>query len=105
MEEKHNLYDTHVFICESCSYQKDDGEMDINVAMKFRKEIKALCKSKIPTTKIRINGAQCLGHCERGINAVIYPEGLWCHDLRDGDQEALTSKIIDLHFRREAQKA
>jgi predicted metal-binding protein len=72
-----NLFETHLFVCELCQNPKSLDQDP----KKLRKAIKELCKQNSPDEKIRINGSGCLGMCEKGINAVLYPEGLWFHEL------------------------
>jgi predicted metal-binding protein len=104
MEENAKLYDTHVFICESCGYATEEGMSAPGIAAAFRKKVKELCKDSLKTTRVRINGASCLGLCERGINAVAYPEGQWWHDLRAGDEDKLALEISEIHLRAMARE-
>ena len=51
----------------------------------LRQKIKDLCKEKYSAdlaSEIRVNSAGCLGQCERGIAAVMYPAGQWFYDLK-----------------------
>ena len=73
----------HVFICERCSFPKENGECsDPAEAKAFRKRVKEKAKNYWSKEDVRINGSGCLGQCERGISCVIYPEGRWLLNLR-----------------------
>ena len=96
-QNSQNLYQTHLFICELCQNPKaphDDPKA-------LRKNLKGLCKDQAPGASIRINGASCLGACERGINAVLYPEGQWFHGLQEKDVEFLAQTVLEAHQARE----
>ena len=80
----------HLFICtndrgtgkESCA-QKG--------AQELRDRVKEGCK-KFPKDQVRVNNAGCLGHCEKGIAAVLYPQGEWLFELKKENAE----KLVDL---------
>lgn len=91
-----NLFETHLFVCELCQ-NPCDPQQD---PKKLRKAIKELCKLHSPDSKIRINGSGCLGMCEKGINAVLYPEGLWFHELQEKDVEMVAQMTLDAHLDR-----
>jgi (2Fe-2S) ferredoxin len=60
----------------------------------LRDKVKAACKEKnFPEGTVRINNAGCLGHCENGIAAVLYPEGRWFLDLKPTDVDPLVSAV------------
>jgi (2Fe-2S) ferredoxin len=88
-----NLFETHLFVCELC----DHATVPEQNPKKIRKAIKELCKQNNPDAKVRINGSGCLGMCEKGINAVLYPEGLWFHELQEKDVEMVAQVTLDAH--------
>ncbi len=89
MEE--NKFSTHLFVCTACTYEP---HTDTEQAARFRKKVKELCRGE---KGLRINSSGCLGFCEQGINAVLYPKGEWFHDLREGDEEKLAASILAQH--------
>lgn len=89
MEEKN--ISTHLFVCTSCSYEP---HTDTELASRFRKKVKELCRTE---KGLRINASGCLGICERGLNAVLYPSGEWFHDLREGDEGKLAEAVLAQH--------
>lgn len=64
----------HIFICTSCSH--DDHPED-NFALELRKELKARCLEHFTKKEVRVNAAGCLGICQEGVHAVIYPDNKW----------------------------
>jgi (2Fe-2S) ferredoxin len=71
----------HLFICTN---KRASGECCADKgAAALRDELKARLKKKHPEWKgkVRVNAAGCLGQCETGITAVLYPEGRWFERL------------------------
>ncbi|MBX9765858.1 MAG: (2Fe-2S) ferredoxin domain-containing protein [Bdellovibrionales bacterium] len=90
MTEKKLDYDVHVFVCTN---QKDKGEScGAKGGADLRSEVKASCK-KNGWEGVRINAAGCLGHCEMGIAAVVYPAGDWFVGLGSKDTQTLVSAV------------
>jgi len=44
-------------------------------------------------TGVRVNAAGCLDACERGVAAVVYPEGTWYGGVTVADVEALAESL------------
>ena len=93
MKEEKNILDVHCFICERCSYENEDGPSKPNTALNFRNSVKDKAKSIWDNPKIRVNSSGCLGQCNSGICAVIYPSGRWLTELRPGDESIVLSEI------------
>lgn len=84
-------YDAHLFICvndrgpgakrEFCSAKGSQALKD---------KVKKLCQGK---AKVRINNSGCLGYCEHGIAAVMYPQGEWFLGLTQEDAPKLIDAI------------
>ena len=92
--DDHKL-DAHLFICVN---QKEGKECCAN---KGASELKDALKkmSKDPKRgwhgRVRINNSGCLGHCEEGITAVLYPEGKWFTNLEKDDVEVLAEAVAE----------
>lgn len=72
-EKKH--LEKHIFICTLCQSQKEpDNE---KYAGELRASLKQICQKEIPGKAIRVNASGCLGVCDDGIHAVVYPEQKW----------------------------
>jgi predicted metal-binding protein len=83
-------YDVHVFICQSCRYRDESSELcHPDTAAELKKRTKSLCKKEVSKSHLRVNSSGCLGQCETGINAIIYPQGRWMLNLRAGDEAKL----------------
>ena len=57
----------------------------------MRRQVKEAC-SKEYGKSVRVNASGCLGYCEHGIAAVVYPAGEWLLDLEKTDGP----KLVDL---------
>lgn len=44
---------------------------------------------------VRVNASGCLGHCEEGITAVMYPQGEWKLNLTPSDTETLVDWVAE----------
>jgi len=85
-----------LFICTSCTYKKDNGEMSSEEdAKKLRKDVKTKIAECFNREIVRVSACQCLGECENGIAAVLYPSGDWKLNLRPENQEELLKAIKD----------
>lgn len=84
--------DAHLFICTNT---KKDGSGCASLgSQELRDKVKEACSAR-PEWKgrLRINNAGCLGRCEHGIAAVLYPEGKWLLQLKKNDTEKLLEAI------------
>lgn len=86
-------YKTHLFICTNSPDKP--GKCGSKDAEKLRKEVKDICKNEFGKS-VRVNSAGCLGYCERGIAAVIYPQGEWLFELDKKDSATVVEKIRKL---------
>ncbi len=84
-------YKTHVFICTNSPDKK--GKCGFEGSEELRRSLKERCQEKFGKDAVRVNSAGCLGHCEHGIAAVIYPEGKWLLDLTKKDEDAIFDEI------------
>lgn len=85
-------YQCHVFVCTNKpDNPKKCGSRD---AEDLRKDLKDQC-GKAFGKAVRINASGCLGYCEHGIAAVIYPDNEWHLDLHKKDTDFLFEKISE----------
>jgi predicted metal-binding protein len=75
-----NFPKTHVFVCTNTRQSGQSCGPQGGAAL--RDTLKARCKAHPDLKAVRINAAACLGQCERGVAAVIYPAGEWHLDLK-----------------------
>ena len=82
--------DAHLFICTN---QKDKGECcAARGSVELRDRVKKEAKKRWGKT-VRVNASGCLGHCEEGITAVLYPDGRWFVKLDDKSDEVLLEAL------------
>ncbi len=92
-----NKFEKHIFVCEnirdeSHSKQSCGRSGGIEIRNKFRSRIRELGLAH----KIRANSAGCLGACNQGPVAVIYPEGRWYGNIKIDDvEEIIQTDIIN----------
>jgi predicted metal-binding protein len=92
MKDNNEGFSAHAFICTRCTARDKTGAKCSNTdADTFRDEIKTKAKELWNKKTVRVNKSGCLGHCEKGINAVIYPQNIWLHHLKSGDED----KVLD----------
>ena len=102
----------HLFICTNfrengeCCAKKGSQKLrdDLKALIKSKNKIKNATdghetKAKVPAhALVRINNSGCLGHCEEGITAVLYPQGKWLTHLSENslqDLEKLITQTLD----------
>lgn len=88
-----DIPDMHLFVCTNV---RDKGEScGAKGGAQLRDSLKRACKeaNPFPGKKLRVNAAGCLGVCERGIAAVLYPEGQWYLDLNSNDTEKVLGSL------------
>jgi (2Fe-2S) ferredoxin len=83
-------YKTHVFVCTNSPDKL--GKCGSKGSESLRKGLKDQCRDEFGKS-VRVNSAGCLGFCEHGIAAVIYPAGEWLLDLKDTDAAEVMEKI------------
>jgi (2Fe-2S) ferredoxin len=88
-------YEHHVFVCTNtrppdhprgCCSSKGSEEI--------RARLKALVKERGLASKVRINGAGCLDHCESGVSIVVYPGNVWYGRVTLAD----VGEIVERHL-------
>lgn len=85
--------DAHLFICTNT---KANGECcAAKGAAELRDQLKRISKDPANGwgTRVRVNNSGCLGHCEKGIVAVLYPEGRWWTGLSASDAPKLAAAL------------
>lgn len=83
-------YKTHLFICTNSPDRS--GKCGSKGSEALRAELKDKCRSEFGK-EVRVNSSGCLGYCEHGIAAVVYPAGEWLLDLQKTDGELLLQKV------------
>ncbi len=82
----------HVFICTN---KKEKGEScgAKNSPILFS-NVKFHCKNNPDLYQnVRINQSGCLGRCQEGIVAVIYPQTKWIEHLKENDKDLLIEEL------------
>lgn len=81
----------HLFVCTN---EKKGESCGAKGGAKLRARVKDLSKEH-PDWKgqVRINSSGCLGRCEEGIVAVLYPQGRWFSELDAKDEDVLIEAV------------
>lgn len=83
-------YKAHLFICTNTSDKEvkcgNRGSEDLRI------KVKKLCAKEFGDS-VRVNKAGCLGHCEKGITAVIYPQDKWMFEVKSTDEAMLVDAV------------
>ena len=93
MENSKPHFKYHVFFCTNLRENGDDCCANYNASY-IRDYAKQSCKAKKLDENVRINNAGCLGRCEHGPVAVVYPEGIWYTYVDEADID----EIIEEHL-------
>ena len=91
------IYKKHLFVCQNQRETNNPlGCCHSKGAESVLNKLKALVKEQGLASQVRVNKAGCLGQCEFGVAAVVYPEGVWYENL-DPEKAALIFKehILD----------
>ncbi len=59
-------------------------------------ELKAWLKEKNLNKQLRVSQSSCLGHCENGITACLYPQNTWFKEVTPGDIESFKELLVSL---------
>lgn len=89
-------YDHHVFVCTN---SRPPGHPRPCCAAKgaeeIREKLKALVKARGLASRVRINSAGCLDHCETGVSIVVYPENVWYGRVTALDVEEIVTRHLE----------
>lgn len=88
-----NEYKAHLFVCTNAPDK--DGKCGHKNSENMRRSLKERCTKEFGKD-VRVNMSGCLGFCERGITAVIYPQSKWFFDLKTTDEEKLFQAVKDV---------
>lgn len=88
--------EAHVFVC--CNMRDGDRRScGKSGGAELRDRLKALCAEpgREWAGRVRINQAGCLGRCEEGLVAVIYPQGEWFTSLKPEDSDRIMASLSE----------
>ena len=90
MEKVKNPYELQVFVCTN---EKDKGKCcGACGGAEIRSDLKKRCKDKFGK-RVRVSAAGCMGECESGVVAAIYPQNEWFYDVKASDTEELVRRV------------
>ncbi len=92
MSDGRNL-EAHLFVCTNA---REKGQScQAKGSLELRENVKKLCQGKDRDWhgRVRVNTAGCLGRCEEGIAAVLYPQAQWFTGLQKDDTRALETAL------------
>lgn len=87
-------FKAHLFVCTNAPTV--DGKCGSKNAESLRRKVKEQCAIQPWGKSVRVNAAGCLGQCERGIAAVIYPQQIWHLDLKENETSTLFESMKTL---------
>lgn len=82
---------THLFVCTNAPDKP--GKCGSKGGADLRMALKDLAAKEPWAKECRVNAAGCLGQCESGIAAVIYPQGDWTLNLKSTDTDVMLKKL------------
>lgn len=81
-------FKAHLFICTNSPDRP--GKCGHKGSEELRQALKTEFKGR---ADVRINASGCLGFCERGIAAVMYPQATWWTELTKDSQGLLSAEV------------
>ena len=91
------MYEAHLFVCTNGQGENPDPDAKKprcgwKNSETLRRQVKEMCLQKYGKT-VRVNSAGCLGQCEHGIAAVLYPAGKWELNLTSESTQKLCALV------------
>lgn len=90
MSNQYNGYKAHLFVCTNAPDR--EGKCGSKGAEEIRKNLKEQCRAEFGKS-VRVSSSGCMGYCERGIVAVVYPQNEWLLDLKQTDSPLVLEKV------------
>ncbi len=81
-------YKAHLFVCTNSPDRPE--KCGSKGSEEIRKNLKEACRTEFGKS-VRVSSSGCMGYCERGIVAVVYPQNKWLMDLKSTD----SAKVLD----------
>lgn len=94
MKQQDPAFRKYIFICENV---RKNGEVccgPASMGKGYVERLKAYVKEHGLKKEIRISRSGCLDVCAEGPNIVVYPEGHWYSQVKEGDLEEFIRKEI-----------
>ena len=91
LQEVNKNVKRHLFIC--CRQKTDKACCHDKQAPTLVKNLKIWLKEEGLYESIKVSQSSCLGHCQEGITACLYPENRWFTQL-SLDQEDTIKRIL-----------
>lgn len=85
---------THLFVC--CRERDGKPACGSKNATILVKNLKAWIKENNLKDAIKCSSSSCLGHCEDGITACLYPQKQWFTNISLKDEEALKEILLNI---------
>lgn len=76
----------HLFVCRDTSCDQSGSK---EVHDKFRE-----LNDKLGLTGVKITSCGSMGYCDIGPNVVIYPDGVWYHDVKPDDVQGIVERHL-----------
>lgn len=92
MEKVKNPYELQVFVCTN---EKEKGKCCGARGGEIRSDLKKMCKEQFGR-RVRVSASGCMGECENGVVAAIYPHNEWFFDVKPKDAKDLVERVSKL---------
>lgn len=95
-KEEQAYYQIHMFMCVNHRDNARSCAGSNSVALHEYLKKKAREAGLDPLRTLRVNKSGCMGRCEHGPTAVIYPQGVWYHyETREDLDEILHEHLLN----------
>jgi (2Fe-2S) ferredoxin len=85
-------YKKHLFICTNGN-PDDPKKCASKGALELHAQVKEMACQDFNPKEVRINRSGCLGYCEKGITAVLYPDSRWFYELTPKSESLLLKTL------------
>ena len=82
-----------IFVCVN-NREKERASCGDQNGEEVFKELRQIAKDRKLHPNIRVSQAKCLGHCQNGVNIMVYPENTWHSGVTLENVSELADKYI-----------
>ena len=93
MEKLEKDLKAHLFIC--CRNKENKACCAAKNSEAMAQSLKDWVKTQGLKDQIKVTKSLCLGHCETGITAVIYPQKQWFHHIQEKDLDEIKNMLLN----------
>ena len=83
----------HLFVC--CRSRDEKACCASKGSEELVSQLKSWIKENQLKDSIKVSKSSCLGHCESGITACLYPQNQWFENINENDLPEIKKMLLD----------